>query len=144
MIEIPDKVTTIGGDAFAYCNNLNTVIIGKGVKTMSQGVFYDSNVKDVYVKALAPPSVSGYLLNSEPTIHVYASALKRYQSSAWAEFGTIVGDLDEWEATTGIEVPRAETKSNMENAPIYNLQGMQVTDLLPRTIYIQNGRKFMR
>ena len=42
LIEIPDKVTTIGEDAFAYCGQLTTVVIGTGAKTLSKGAFYDS------------------------------------------------------------------------------------------------------
>ena len=95
MIEIPDVVTSIGLEAFGGSEMLTTVIIGKKVKTISQGVFYNSPVKDVYVKALTPPTLSDYIFNSNPIIHVYASALAKYQSSSWSKFGTIVGDLDD-------------------------------------------------
>lgn len=92
-IIIPDKVTSIGGDAFAYCKNLTSVTIGSGVKTMAQGVFYSSEVKDAYVKPMTPPTISSYLFSSNPVIHVHAQALDDYKASPWAEFGTIVGDL---------------------------------------------------
>ena len=145
IIEIPDKVTTIGGDAFAYCDQLTTVIIGEKVKTMEQGVFYSSNVKDAYVKALTPPSVNNYLFSSKPIIHVYSKALAAYKASRWAEFGTIVGDLENCEIiTTPILAPEVDTKAILENGLIYNLQGVRVTDLQPGAIYIQNGKKFMK
>lgn len=41
--------------------------------------------------------------------------------------------------TMGIET----VESSSESAPIYNLQGMRVTNLLPGQIYIQNGKKFI-
>ena len=143
MIEIPDKVTTIGEDAFAYCSQLATVIIGKGAKTLSKGAFYESKVKDVYVKAATPPSVSGYLFSSNPTIHVYASVLSKYQASGWAEYGTIVGDLDEWEETTSIkEVLEVKSDESATAGAVYDLSGRRmVTDKLPKGLYIVNGKK---
>ncbi|MBO7067718.1 MAG: leucine-rich repeat protein [Bacteroidaceae bacterium] len=152
MIEVPDKVTTIGEDAFAYCDNLSTVIIGKGAKSLSKGAFYESKVKDVYVKAATPPSVSSYLFSSKPIIHVYSSALGKYKSSGWAEYGTIVGDLDEWEqeyTTSLIEMRNERVKGEKDTIEIYDLSGrridngQQTTDNMPRGIYIQNGKKVL-
>ena len=140
-IEIPDKVSSVGGDAFAYCGQLTTVVIGKGVKTMAQGVFYSSAVKDAYVKALTPPTVNNYLFSSKPTIHVYASSLQKYKASRWAEFGTIVGDLEDY--VDGIQAPSISHEEKFADGVIYNLQGMRVTDLKPGTIYIQNGKKII-
>ena len=143
-VEIPDKVTSVGGDAFAYCSQLTTVIVGKNVKTMEQGVFYSSAVKDAYVKALTPPSIGNYLFSSKPTIHVYASAIDAYLASPWADFGTIVGDLEDM--LDGIETIEGELSQEKiaEGTPIYNIQGMQVTNMQPGTIYIKNGKKFMK
>lgn len=143
MIEIPDKVTVIGEDAFAYCSNLNTVIIGKGLKTLSKGAFYESDIKDVYVKALTPPSTNSYAFSSNPVIHVYASALAKYKSSDWKNYGTIVGDLDEWEATTGIQTPQAEVDSapcSLPNGSIFNLSGQQINNP-GKGLYIVGGKK---
>ena len=145
MIEIPDKVTTIGEDAFAYCNNLNIVIIGKNAKTFSKGAFYSSNVKDVYVKALTPPTINSYLFSSNPTIHVYASALSRYQASSWASYGTIVGDLTDEiiDAIDAVEEETLQQKGNGEEVAIYDLMGRKVTNLKPGNIYICNGKKLL-
>ena len=143
-IVIPDKVTYIGEDAFAYCSSLTTVLVGKGVKTISKGAFYSSPVKDIYVTPLTPPSISSYLLSSNPTIHVYASALARYQASSWAEYGTIVGDLTD-EIVDGIEAPFENTEASPREGldVIYDLMGRKVTNLKPGNIYIRNGKKFM-
>ena len=145
MIEIPDKVTTIGEDAFAYCSKLSTVVIGTAVKTVSKGAFYDSKVKDVYCKPLTPPSVSSYLFNSNPTIHVYANALAKYQASSWANYGTIVGDLTD-EILDGIEdLNDSKDHNDLDdkdfNADTFDLMGRKVTDLKPGNIYIRNGKK---
>ena len=94
-IVIPDNVTTVGSDAFAYCKFLKKVTIGTNAKKMAKGAFYDSPVKDVYVKALTPSTVSSYLFSSKPAIHVHPQALEAYKASEWANYGTIVGDLDQ-------------------------------------------------
>ena len=146
MIEIPDAVTSIGLEAFGGSSTLTTVVIGKKVKTMSQGVFYNSPVKDVYVKALTPPTLSDYIFNSNPTIHVYASALSKYQSSNWAKFGTIVGDLTD-EIIDGIEAPHVEEEivnSKSSNSKCYDLMGRRLTNLQTGTIYIRDGKKLMQ
>ena len=93
-IVIPESVTVVGGDAFAYCQYLKKVTIGSNVKRVEKGAFYESPVKDVYVKALTPPTVSSYLFSKNPTIHVPSQALAAYQASEWAKYGTIVGDLE--------------------------------------------------
>ena len=149
MIEIPDAVTSIGLEAFGGSDMLTTVIIGKRVSNISQGVFYNSPVKDVYIKALTPPTLSDYIFNSKPTIHVYASALAKYQASNWAKFGTIVGDLTD-EMVDGIEeIQNSEFKiqnefEGQENGAIYDLSGQQmVNGKLPKGIYIRNGKRFM-
>ena len=148
MIEIPDKVTTVGEDAFAYCEQLATVIIGKGTKTLSKGIFYESKVKDVYVKAATPPSVGSYLFSSNPTIHVYASSLQKYQASAWAEYGTIVGDLTD-EMVDGLsEIQDLKFKSpNSEfkgDGAVFDLMGRKVAQPKSGTIYIRDGKKLMK
>ena len=146
MIEIPDKVTSIGDDAFAYCSNLGTVIVGKAVKTISKGAFYSSPVKDVYVTPLTPPSVSSYLLSSNPTIHVYASALSKYQSSDWANYDTIVGDLTD-EIIDGLQALPEEEMANgqwsMSNET-YDLMGRKVSEMKSGSIYIQGGKKIIK
>ena len=140
-IVIPDEVISVGGDAFAYCKQLSTVTVGAKVKTMSQGVFYSSAVKHAYVKPTTPPSVSSYLFSSKPIIHVYAKALAAYKASAWAEYGTLVGDLDDY---LDIDVIPVDEEMNAEaDAPVYDLLGRRVQDLQPATLYIRNGRKFI-
>ena len=141
-IEIPDKVTSVGGDAFAYCDQLTTVVVGSGVKTMDQGVFYSSAVKNAYVKALTPPTIANYLFSSKPTIHVYASALDDYLNSPWADFGSIVGDLDDF--IVGIESIHNSQFiiHNDDEDAIYDLLGRKVNKLQPGAIYIQNGKKY--
>ena len=148
MIEIPDAVTSIGLEAFGGSESLTTVIIGKKVRTISQGVFYNTPVKDVYVKALTPPTLSDYIFNSNPTIHVYSSALSKYQASNWTKFGTIVGDLTD-EIIDGLTPDpsprRGEEMVNgkLSNGKCFDLTGRKVYEMKPGIIYIKNDKKIM-
>ena len=78
--------------------------------------------------------------SSKPVIHVYAKALAAYQKSKWAEFGTLVGDLDDY---TPVETVNRDVLQSAEDAPVYDLMGRRVTRLQPGTIYIRKGKKFM-
>ena len=148
-IVIPDNVSTIGGDAFAYCPSLTRVVIGPKVRTMAQGVFYSSPVAEAFVMAKTPPTVYDYLFSSKPIIHVYASSLAAYKASRWAEFGTIVGDLDDYEELTAIsdlteDKEALNTQHSTLNAqPIYDLSGRRVTALRPGSVYIRGNKKII-
>ena len=137
-ITIPESVTIINGDAFAYCKSLETVTIGSKVTSISQGAFYSSPVKDAFVHALTPPKISAYLFSSKPTIHVYKASLDAYKASAWAEFGTIVGDLDKY---TSIELTPEDADDS--EAPVYDLNGRKTTTLEKGKIYVRKGKKFI-
>lgn len=144
-IIIPDAVTSLGGDAFAYCDQLNTVVIGKKVKSTSQGVFYSSAIKDVYCFPTTPPNKSAYLFSSNPVIHIYAKALNAYKTAGWEEYGTLVGDLDDHEDITAIDVIEADEEApaaDNADAPIYDLSGRRATSLQHGTFYIQGGKVF--
>lgn len=138
---IGPNVTSLGNDAFAYCNNLKTVTIGEKMRSINQGVFYSSDVKDVYVHAATPPALNGpYIFSSKPTIHVYKASLSAYKASVWAEYGTIVGDLDKY---TSIELPQEEVETNDADAPMYDLSGRRVKELKAGKIYVRKGKKFI-
>lgn len=143
VVVIPDSVTTIGFDAFAYCDQLSKVVIGSDMKRLQQGAFYESTVKDVYVKPTTPPFIENYLFSSKPTIHVYASALADYEASGWAEYGTLVGDLDEYDFSepTQLLQPLSEMSNSPENAVLYDLFGRRVASQQYSTIYVQNGKR---
>ena len=93
-IEIPDRVSSIGTDAFAYISSLDTVIIGRGVASYGQGAFYSSSVKVAYVKSTTPAGTPAYFFSSHPTICVYTSALEDYKEAGWASYGNLVGGLE--------------------------------------------------
>ena len=110
---------------------------------MEKGVFYNSKVIDAYVKPMTPPTISSYLFSSKPVIHVYASALAAYKASPWADYGTLVGDLDDHPEITSVEPVREQASDALLQVPVYDLMGRRVTRLMPATIYIRNGKKFI-
>ena len=55
----------------------------------------------------------------------------------------LVGDLDDYGHVTSVELPEYKTQDVLKNAPVYDLNGRRVTDLLPATIYVQDGKKFI-
>ncbi len=142
-VVIPDGVTTIGYDAFAYCDQLAEVTIGPYVEKIEQGGFYSSGVKQAYVKALTPPAVGPYLFSSEPVIHVYAEAYEAYMASDWPKYGTIVGDLGDLETVTAVKGCLAAAADAGTDGSVYDVFGRKVVTLLPFRTYIRGGKKFV-
>jgi hypothetical protein len=101
---------------------LTNVVIGSNVSSLSQGVFYGSAVKDAYVKKLTPSETPAYFFSSNPTIHVYASKVAAYQASSWANYGTIVGDLERYDLEQEPVVlwPAVSLVNNADNNDIIN------------------------
>ena len=139
-VRIPSKVTNIGFGAFSNCPSLNNVYIGPKVKTIEERAFYNTYVTDAYVYALTPPAINYLAFTTKPVIHVYARALAAYQKTDWVNYGTLVGDLDDY--PVGISEATA-TSGRPATDVIYDLQGRRMSRnaILPKGVYIVNGRK---
>lgn len=95
---IPNSVKTIGVEAFSFCYNLTSVIIGDGLETLEyddnayMGVFYGTHPTSVTCYATTPPTIhelfgSGF----STTIYVPASSVNAYKSADyWKEHWTIL------------------------------------------------------
>lgn len=119
-IVIPDNVTSLGFDAFAYCKNLAQVYVGKGVKNIEQGVFYSSNVKDAYFYTTSVPKISIYFFSSNPNIHVYEDMVENYKEAGWEDYGTIVGDLQRVFPPTEIALSEEEITIKKNETHTFN------------------------
>ena len=93
-IDIPNNVHSIGWDGFASCPSLTKAVIGRGITSLGQGVFWNSPLTDAYVKTTGIPTLGAYQFTSTPAIHVYSEVLDKFQASDWAQYGTLVGDLE--------------------------------------------------
>lgn len=95
-INIPEGVTFIGYAAFGACSSLTTITIPESVTNIGELAFgHCPELLDVYCYAKTmPTTVSDAFDNSnieKATLHVPASSLKEYQTTApWSGFGTIV------------------------------------------------------
>jgi hypothetical protein len=94
---IPNSVTTIGENGFGDCSGLTSVIIPNSVTTIGSSAFrYCSGLTSVTSLNTTPPSLGNnvfyYVNTSACTLRVPASAVAAYQAAAgWNAFGTIEG-----------------------------------------------------
>ena len=114
---IPDSVTTIGNDAFAYCDSLTSVNIGDSVTTIGYYAFYDCysltsvtipdsvtnilyaafsacyNLVKVCCQSTTPPSVEywAFGMNDELQIYVPGESVNDYQSAeGWNQYASCI------------------------------------------------------
>lgn len=135
QLVIPDKVVSIEWYSLADCQKLKEVTFGENVSVLGPGVFWATPVKNLYMKPLVPPSFDDISLSSNPTIHVHADALDAYKSSNWAQYGTIVGDLDDI-----LSIPAFEQENPMIES-LFDLFGNKIKEVNKGGIYIINGKK---
>ncbi len=138
-VDIPDAVERLGWDAFATCTGLVSATVGEKVSSMGQGIFWNSSIENVYVKPITPPSLSMYMFTSNPTIHVHADALDAYKKSDWAQYGTLVGDLDEI-IVNDIQQIRSDRQ---DKDCIFNLFGQKIKSNSQGKILIKEGKKIL-
>ena len=96
-VNIPNSVTSIDKNAFQNCSVLSSVTIGNGVKTIGSNVFAQCpEIKEVYCYAKEVPTISSDTFQDSyyikyATLYVPESSIEQYKSSAWSQFGNIVG-----------------------------------------------------
>ena len=85
---LPESLETIGDQAFAYCTNMKSIILGESVTTIGSGAFHDTGLEHIYVCTSQIPET--YPDNSsipdntdwaKMTLHVPASLVEDYKNS---------------------------------------------------------------
>lgn len=94
-VVIPNSVKSIQRSAFSGCSNLNAIVLGMGLNTIDNSVFYTESLMAVYSMKMVPPTLANqvfhYSTTSEGTLYVPTGSKAAYQSAiGWKEFRNIV------------------------------------------------------
>lgn len=123
-VRLPETVTTIEDDAFAYSANLKEIYLGPQLKTIGRRVFeYCNSLKDVYCYSETPPSIYLSTFTSDTiTVHVKSSALAGFMADKnWSRIATFVADIPETTPVTATSTDTAQPR-------YYDLMGRPVPD----------------
>ena len=83
-IVIPNGVTTINEGAF-WCCRFESITIPESVTSIGRQAFaYSSSLTSIYVKSITPPTLGSSVFSSSPTCYIPAGTLAAYQASDWA------------------------------------------------------------
>ena len=99
-LEFPDELVALGDRAFAYCRNLEGVVLPAELAILKGGVFSDCYyLNKIVCKAIEPPYVQSGAFDGVAkdnfAVEVPEQAVNRYQnSSGWNEFKRIVAHHD--------------------------------------------------
>lgn len=119
---IPDGVEVLGGYAFSCCDALETVVVGSGVKTWGEDLFYAcKNIKSIYLRSENVVTPTTEPFESEifetATLYVPAGTKNAYElDSYWGRFRNIAED-----SLTDISSVKTDTHAPAEL--IYGIDG---------------------
>ena len=119
---IPDSVTTIGEEAFSFCDSLTNITIPDSVTTIGDYAFYDcDSLTSVYCEGTTPPSLGGSNVfdanASGRTIYVPAASVEAYKTADyWSEYAdAIVGyDFENGNEEVFGKLPHEQFEVNLE------------------------------
>ncbi len=150
-IDLPPTVTTIEQDAFQSCNQLKTIVLPPSLSKIGNNVFnLCYGLQSIYCMAEQPPvCTKGLYDESNPftsldtTMPVYipvGSREKYLSASGWNYFSNFIETADF--PYGGIEDVTIDQKE--QDGTTYDLFGRKVKTLVPGTIYVRHGRKFIQ
>ena len=92
---VPNSVETIKENAFGWCGNLKTLVIGNGVYEVGEAIHYGCVPDDVYCYATSVPITHGRAFHWDGpwlgTLHVPEESIEKYRTTApWSQFPNIV------------------------------------------------------
>lgn len=143
-IAIPEGIKNLGTYAFSNCWSMKELTLPASLETIDSYCFRGSTgLESVTCKSLVPPAIGARTVFSENvyqgTLYVPAGTREAYATAiAWREFAHI----EEMEDTGISEVPEA-IPSTSTIAPLYNLQGLRVSDSY-KGIVVKDGKKYVK
>lgn len=96
VCNIPDSVTSIGGEVFKNSYSFISVIIGSGITSIGDRAFSSSHARSITINATTPPTLGKDVFNSESiylkTIYVPASSVDAYKSAStrWSNYASYI------------------------------------------------------
>ena len=95
-VTIPDSVTSIGGYAFRECTSLTSVTIPDSVTSIGYQAFQNcTSLKEVYCKAMTPPTLGADAFNEIPTIYVPTASVDAYKvANGWKDYASDIEGYD--------------------------------------------------
>ena len=116
-VTIPNSVTSIGNEAFAYCENIeNVYCYAEEVPSTDSYVFYNSNIENA-------------------TLYVPASAIEAYKTTEpWSDFGTIKAI----EVADGVESVKDRGIAIQSAGGFINISGLDTNETV--SFYALDGK----
>ena len=98
-IKFTEKITTIGHSAFRNCSVLEEIHFTKNITSIGYLVFQNTDIKNVYIEATIPPTLSSGRNDSFgkgdiQNFYVPASALNAYKANAQWKTATDIKEYD--------------------------------------------------
>ena len=104
-IKVPDLITYIPMYFCNLCDNLETVYIGKNVKSMGSA-FQGSLLSEVHIAAIEPPFIetgAAFISNKEITVYVPTGTLDSYKDKWGIDKGLVYKEESDGGQTAGID-----------------------------------------
>ena len=97
-VTIPNSVTEIGNDAFLDCTGLTSVTIGSSVTKIGSGVFYFTDLKNIYSLNPEPPQfirVDGTFDSYNKNLFVPKGCVSKYKTARYWRNFKFIGEIEE-------------------------------------------------
>lgn len=135
-IVLPPHVTNIGKDAFAYNEQLKSIMLPASLFTINQSALQGCiHLESVICESPVPPVTIGQNAAPQAVLYVPEGAVEAYQAALWwKDFKEIKPHIP-----SGIDGIVAETSSQH---PLYGIDGKRVPSTGHRGIMIRDGKKF--
>ena len=136
---VPDGVTTIGENAFAYAI-FTQITLPESLTAIEYYAFYDCTaLTQMTVLATVPPTVASHYVfnnvNYSIPVYVPAESLDDYkEADVWKEFSNLQA------LQTGLQTPSMPESISLQDGMLHNPQGLHLTlyDMQGRQVYSGN------